>query len=309
MALSRFDFKALADRLLPAVLAAGRLEVEYFKSGTAVLRKSDASPVTIADQEAEAIIHSALAIAAPGIPVVAEEAAAAGQVPEIGDTFFLVDPLDGTKSFIAGNPDFTVNIALIEHGRPTFGVVYAPATGRMFAALGPHTAIEAIVRPDADVSGFDGIGARQIFTRQPDMKNLAAVASRQGGSDGPTGSLEAFDPLIDPVRHLLEAPTLGRARRSASVVSLECIDDLIECEAQVLELADHAEAHHGVAGKQPVAGLGAIGARQHSSPFVVAHSVDRHTRSARQFPDPHVPETVRRIHRLWSIVQTLWSPL
>lgn len=182
MALSRLDFKALADRLLPAVLAAGRLEIEYFKSGTAVLRKSDTSPVTIADQEAEAIIHSALAIAAPGIPVVAEEAAAAGHVPEIGDTFFLVDPLDGTKSFISGNPDFTVNIALIEHGRPTFGVVYAPATGRMFAALGPHTAIEASVRPDADCSGFDDIGARQIFTRQPDMRNLAAVASRTHGA-------------------------------------------------------------------------------------------------------------------------------
>ncbi len=188
MLIPELAYKTLADRLLPAVLAAGRLEVEYFKSGIAVLRKEDASPVTIADQEAEAIIHAALAIAAPGVPVVAEEAAAAGHIPVIGDTFFLVDPLDGTKSFISGNPDFTVNIALIEHGRPTFGVVYAPATGRMFAALGPNTAVEAVVPSDAVVTGFDDIAAQQIFTRQPDMENLAAVASRTHGAS----AAEAF---------------------------------------------------------------------------------------------------------------------
>ena len=188
MPTSGYDFKALADRLLPAVLAAGRLELKYFKSGIAVLRKDDASPVTIADQEAEAIIHDALAVAAPGIPVVAEEAAAGGYIPEIGDTFFLVDPLDGTKSFISGNPDFTVNIALIERGRPTFGVVYAPATGRLFAALGPSVAIEAVVKADAAVSRFDEISLTRLFTRTPDLNNLAAVASRAHG----TAEAEAF---------------------------------------------------------------------------------------------------------------------
>ncbi len=176
------EYKELGDRLLPAVLAAGRLEAAYFKSGIAVARKEDASPVTIADQEAEALILAALAIAAPGIPVVAEEAAAAGHIPAIGDTFFLVDPLDGTKSFISGNPDFTVNIALIEKGRPTFGVIYAPATGRMFAALGPHMAVEAHVQPQSAATRFDDIGARQISTRKPDMAKLAAVASRTHGA-------------------------------------------------------------------------------------------------------------------------------
>ncbi len=182
MNLHGLDYLTLADRLLPSVLAAGRLQVGYFRSGIAVSHKKDASPVTIADQESEAILHASLSIAAPGIPVIAEEAAAAGQLPQIGDTFFLVDPLDGTNSFIAGNVDFTVNIALIERGRPTFGLVYAPATGRMFAALGPQTAIEAEVQPDAHVARFDELNARTISTRAPDMNALAAVASRTHGA-------------------------------------------------------------------------------------------------------------------------------
>ncbi|MEQ1612551.1 MAG: 3'(2'),5'-bisphosphate nucleotidase CysQ [Hyphomicrobiaceae bacterium] len=182
MQLQGLEYLELADRLLPAILAAGRLEMHYFKSGVTVDQKSDASPVTIADREAEAILHAALAIAAPGVPVVAEEAAEAGDVPAIGDRFFLVDPLDGTKSFVAGDPDFTVNVALIENRRPTFGVVYAPATGSLFAALGPEVAIEAKVDPGSSATRFGQIGPWRIHTRRPDMKNLAAVASRTHGA-------------------------------------------------------------------------------------------------------------------------------
>jgi 3'(2'), 5'-bisphosphate nucleotidase len=182
MDLQKLDYIELADRLLPAILAAGRLEVGYFRSGTAVSRKKDASPVTIADQEAEAILLAALAVAAPGIPVVAEEAAEAGNIPAVGDRFFLVDPLDGTKSFISGNRDFTVNVALIENRRPTFGVIYAPATGRMFASLGPAMAIEAHVAPESTAASFCDVQATQIRTRKPDMAALAAVASRTHGA-------------------------------------------------------------------------------------------------------------------------------
>jgi 3'(2'), 5'-bisphosphate nucleotidase len=178
----------LANRLLPAVLAAGLLEIGYFRSGVAIEHKSDSSPVTIADREAEALLHAALAIAAPGIPVVAEEAAAAGDIPAIGDRFFLVDPLDGTKSFISGNRDFTVNIALIENRRPAFGVVYAPATGQLYASLGPQMAIEATVSPDSSATCYQDIQPQQIRTREPDMKALAAVASRSHG----TAEAEAF---------------------------------------------------------------------------------------------------------------------
>jgi 3'(2'), 5'-bisphosphate nucleotidase len=182
MQLQGLEYLDLADRLLPAILAAGRLEMRYFCTGVTVDNKSDASPVTIADREAEAILHAALAIAAPGVPVVSEEAAAAGDIPAIGDRFFLVDPLDGTKSFVAGTPDFTVNVALIENRRPTFGVVYAPVTGRLFAALGPSTAVEATVEPGTKASRFADLDVRQIHTRLPDMKNLAAVSSRTHGA-------------------------------------------------------------------------------------------------------------------------------
>ena len=193
MDLQGLQYLALADRLLPAILAAGRLEVGYFTAGVEVERKGDLSPVTVADREAEAILLSALADAAPGMPVVAEEAAAGGSIPAIGNRFFLVDPLDGTKSFISGDPDFTINVALIEDGRPRFGVVYAPASRLLFAALGPATAIEAVVDPACGAKCFADIAARQINTRKPDLAALAAVASRtlrRGGSRGAAAAME-----------------------------------------------------------------------------------------------------------------------
>jgi 3'(2'), 5'-bisphosphate nucleotidase len=93
-----------------------------------VRRKDDASPVTLADERAEAIILEALCAAAPEIPVIAEEKAAAHGLPEAAPRrFFLVDPLDGTKEFISRNGEFTVNIALVEDGIPVLGVVHVPA--------------------------------------------------------------------------------------------------------------------------------------------------------------------------------------
>ena len=86
----------------------------------------DGSPVTIADRHAELIILERLAAAYPDIPVLAEEEACAGRIPELGDRFFCVDPLDGTKGFVARTGEFTVNIALVEDGEPVAGVIYAP---------------------------------------------------------------------------------------------------------------------------------------------------------------------------------------
>lgn len=172
----------LADRLLPAVLSAGVLQMGYFRSGAAVVKKADQSPVTAADQESEILLLAALARAAPGVPVVAEEAASTGNIPAVGTRFFLVDPLDGTRAFIDGKADFTVNIALIEHGRPTFGVVYAPAHNRLYTALGPDTAVEADVSPDAAARGYADLTLRPVLTRMPDIAHLAAVASRTHNS-------------------------------------------------------------------------------------------------------------------------------
>ena len=118
--------------LNPIMLAAGAEIMRIYATDFAVVTKADASPVTEADKSAEAIILAGLKHLAPGIPIIAEEEAAAGRFPTTAGTFFLVDPLDGTKEFISKNGEFTVNIALIEDGRPVLGAVYAPAIGKIW---------------------------------------------------------------------------------------------------------------------------------------------------------------------------------
>src|SRR5262245_10053306 len=121
------DIHFLAESLLPVALAAARVQMGYFGTGVVATTTADKSPVTVADQESEAVILEGLARVAPGVPVVSEEAAAAGRIPAVGATFFLVDPLDGTRPFLRNERHFTINIALIEDRRPVFGLVYAPA--------------------------------------------------------------------------------------------------------------------------------------------------------------------------------------
>src|SRR5215469_3214042 len=123
----------LIDALLGAAVAAGRAALDVYHTGFSVTQKADQSPVTAADHASERIILKRLAQLVPGVPVVAEEAVAAGSIPQVRDEFFLVDPLDGTKEFIHRRGDFTVNIALIRRGTPTLGVVYAPVSGALYA--------------------------------------------------------------------------------------------------------------------------------------------------------------------------------
>ena len=123
------DHAALLDQLAEAAREAGEAILDVVRRGFEVESKHDASPVTEADRAAELIILAALARAAPGVPVIAEEEVAAGRIPAHDDLYFLVDPLDGTKEFVRGGDDYTVNIGLIEAGTPRLGVVYAPATG------------------------------------------------------------------------------------------------------------------------------------------------------------------------------------
>jgi 3'(2'), 5'-bisphosphate nucleotidase len=130
--------------------------------GSGARLKADRSPVTDADEEAETLILAELAKAFPGVPVVAEEEAAAGRIAAIGRRFFLVDPLDGTKEFLSRNGEFTVNIAEVVDGLPVAGAVYAPAIGRMFRG-GEEGAFEGKapirVRP-APGDGLIAIGSR-----------------------------------------------------------------------------------------------------------------------------------------------------
>jgi len=136
----------LASALVPVVIEAGALILEVRARGHSVEQKSDLSPVTEADRAAEAAILEALATIAPGVPVVAEEAVAAGNLPDVGREFFLVDPLDGTKEFIKGGDDFTVNIGLIRDSVPVVGIVYTPATGDLYAGVSGNGAWKALVK-------------------------------------------------------------------------------------------------------------------------------------------------------------------
>ncbi len=117
---------------------AGRAILDVYAGDFAVEFKGDASPLTAADLAAERIISDALRTLAPGVPVISEEAPQSSwQERRRWPTLWLVDPLDGTREFVKRNGEFTVNIALIEHHRPTLGVVHAPVTGRTaWAATG-----------------------------------------------------------------------------------------------------------------------------------------------------------------------------
>jgi len=130
-----------------ALLAGPAVMEEYAKAGAA-REKADGSPVTAADERAEAIILDALRALAPGIAVVAEEATAAGADLLAPPRFFLVDPLDGTREFLARNGEFTINIGLIDHGAPIAGAVYAPALPRIWFG-GGASAFAADVAPGA----------------------------------------------------------------------------------------------------------------------------------------------------------------
>nr|WP_156614547.1 3'(2'),5'-bisphosphate nucleotidase CysQ [Agrobacterium vitis] len=155
-----------------AAIAAGRDIMDVFQNGPTVRTKSDASPVTEADERAEAIILAALAAQFPAIPVVAEEAVAAGNIPQTrGQPFILVDPLDGTKEFIRKSSDFTVNIALIEAGVPVIGIVYAPARGEAY--IGDRN---GALKIEIDAN-FQLVSRQSISVRIPSAK-MIAVASR-----------------------------------------------------------------------------------------------------------------------------------
>jgi 3'(2'), 5'-bisphosphate nucleotidase len=118
----------LLDKMRAIAARAGAEILKVYRTDFAVEKKADSTPVTAADRAAEALITSAIrAEITDSFPVVGEEAFAQGHGPEVaGRPFWLVDPLDGTKEFVERNGEFTVNIALIENGRPVAGAVHAP---------------------------------------------------------------------------------------------------------------------------------------------------------------------------------------
>ena len=126
---------ALLELAASLALKAAEVIVAIRARGFDVTRKADHSVVTEADREAEAIIAAGLRAARPDIPVIAEEEVAGGAVFAATDCFWLVDPLDGTREFADGSPDFAVNIGLVRAGRMVLGVVGVPATGELFGGI------------------------------------------------------------------------------------------------------------------------------------------------------------------------------
>lgn len=165
-------------QVIEAVKEASAAVMAVYATDFAVRNKDDRSPVTAADERAESILVARLAALTPDVPIVAEEAVAAGQVVRPGHRFWLVDPLDGTKEFVSRNGEFTVNVALIDDGRPVLGVVAAPAQGRLFAGGQGVTPFEE----------RDG-QRRSLRCRTVPAEGVTVVASR---SHGDAAALDTF---------------------------------------------------------------------------------------------------------------------
>ncbi len=165
------DPKLLLAQVQQIARRAGTVILHVYGSDFAVRGKADASPVTEADEAAERLIVPALQALSPH-PVVAEEAAARGETPAVGATFWLVDPLDGTREFVARNGEFTVNIALIEDGQPVLGVVYLPLPDVLYAGL------------EGQGAWCEAAGVRRRIQCRPTPADGATVACSRAHGDG-----------------------------------------------------------------------------------------------------------------------------
>jgi 3'(2'), 5'-bisphosphate nucleotidase len=177
----RVRLAAILDVMIEVVIEAGQLVLPLFENGCDAKTKADGSIVTLADTRGEALITSRLAAAFPDIGVLGEESDAAGATPDLSGSYFCVDPIDGTKQFASGDPEWVICLGYLEGGRPVAGVILAPALGnRLFAGL-------------ADFGGFeqDRDGQRTAFaTAKPAPKVLRIL---RGGHDS-EASIKAYLP-------------------------------------------------------------------------------------------------------------------
>ncbi len=180
--------EALCNIARRVAVEAGMVTLEYFDEAgfKGADEKGDGSPVTAADQAAEDIIIKALTALLPEVPIVGEESFAAGKIPDLSNThcFWMVDPLDGTKEFISGSGEYTVNIAMIKDGSPLLGVVYAPVKGELYSGCGPGTARRYLEDTDKE---------KDIKVRRPPAEGLTIVASKNhGDEDRLSGFLQGY---------------------------------------------------------------------------------------------------------------------
>ena len=179
------DHARLAAAARRLALAAGRTIMVFYREGTPVETKADSTPVTEADRAADGLIVTGLQAATPDIPVISEESTSTVPAPA-GGRFWLVDPLDGTREFIARTGEFTVNIALIEDGRPVLGALHAPVQGETYVADGQGGAVLIV-----------GDGAPQPIRARPVPGEGPAVIASRSHRDAET---DAFIAGLGPAR-------------------------------------------------------------------------------------------------------------
>ncbi len=200
------DDAALLDVAASLAWAAAELVLALRARGCLTESKPDLSPVTEADRQAEALIVRALRDATPHIEVVAEEEVSSGHQPARSDAYWLVDPLDGTRDFVALRDGFTVNIGLVRNGRPALGVVAVPASAQLFGGIVGQGAWRQ-----------DRAGRHHIHVRQPPDAGLAVLSSRHSADD-PALRAALGDAEIASITHLGSALKFCRlAEGSADV--------------------------------------------------------------------------------------------
>jgi 3'(2'), 5'-bisphosphate nucleotidase len=160
----------LLDELIPIARAAGDAVLAVYERGCVAGTKTDGSPVTEADHRSQEIICAGLGRLSPNTPIVAEEGAESERRAESDREFWLVDPLDGTKEFLAHSDEFTVNVALVRDGDPVLGVVLAPALGCLYAAS------------DGRAMVYDSSGRREVSARAAPAEGATIVSSRSHGN-------------------------------------------------------------------------------------------------------------------------------
>ena len=167
------DLAVLVPLMRRLALEAGDVIMAIYEGPDFEVRaKGDSSPVTEADEAADAVISAGLTGAFPDVPLITEEQAASHAIS--AESFLIVDPLDGTKEFVQRRGDFTVNIAYVAKGVPVCGIVYAPAKGRLFYTQADGTAVEEI----GPFVKADPGEVRPIRVAQPDNAALMVVASK-----------------------------------------------------------------------------------------------------------------------------------
>jgi len=178
------DREALAGALEAIVRAAGEAVMAVYRGAVSVELKADASPLTEADLASHRVLVGGLAALAPTLPIVSEESG----LPDFAErsrwpAYWLIDPLDGTKEFIAQNGEFTVNVALIDGGRPAFGAVGVPATGQIYFGDVPTGRAWCV-----GLEGRRDLRARAYVGGPPTV-----VASRRHGGERLAGALAALE--------------------------------------------------------------------------------------------------------------------